>query len=111
MKKYTDSQTLLSDLGERLKLYRVSLNLSQADVEEKSGVSKRSVSRLEQGGGIQLDNFIKVLSALGLEDNLSVLVPDVRDRPSYHLEREDKGRRRARKSGGKKPAFRWGDEE
>ena len=111
MKKYTDSQMLLSELGERLKLYRVSLNLSQADVEEKSGVSKRSVSRLEQGGGIQLDNFIKVLSALNLEDNLSVLVPDVRERPSYHLEREDKGRRRARKLGGKKPAFRWGDEE
>ncbi|MBD5410627.1 MAG: helix-turn-helix domain-containing protein, partial [Treponema sp.] len=49
MKKYKDVQTILSELGETLKLYRVSLNLSQADIEEKSGVSKRSISRLEQG--------------------------------------------------------------
>ncbi|MDE6244753.1 MAG: helix-turn-helix domain-containing protein, partial [Treponemataceae bacterium] len=49
MKKYKDVRTILSELGETLKLYRVSLNLSQADIEEKSGVSKRSISRLEQG--------------------------------------------------------------
>lgn len=111
MKKHKDVQTILTELGEAVKLYRVSLNLSQADVAEKSGVSKRSISRMEQGGGIQLDNFIKVLSALNLENNLSVLVPDIKNRPSYHLEKERKEKRRARKPGERKAAFRWGDEE
>lgn len=111
MKKYKDVQTILSELGEVLKLYRVSLNLSQADVEEKSGVSKRSISRLEQGDGIQLDNFIKVLSALNLENNLSVLVPDIKNRPSYHLEKGRKEKRRAKKPGKRKAAFQWGDEK
>ena len=101
MKKYKDVQTILSELGEALKLYRVSLNLSQADVEEKSSVSKRSISRLEQGEGIQLN----------LENNLSVLVPDIKNRPSYHLEKERKEKRRARKTGEKKAAFQWGDEK
>lgn len=111
MKKYKDAQTILSELGEALKLYRVSLNLSQADVEEKSGVSKRSISRLEQGDGIQLDNFVKVLSALNLENNLSVLVPDLKNRPSYHLEKDRKEKHRARKTGEKKTTFQWGDEK
>lgn len=111
MKKYKDVQTILSELGEALKLYRVSLNLSQADVEEKSGVSKRSISRMEQGGGIQMDNFVKILSALNLENNLSVLVPDIKKRPSYHLEKERKEKRRARKPSEKKTTFRWGDEK
>lgn len=111
MKKYKDVQTILTELGEALKLYRVSLNLSQADIEEKSGVSKRSISRLEQGDGIQLDNFVKILSALNLENNLSVLVPDLKNRPSYHLEKERKEKRRARKTGEKKAAFQWGDEK
>ena len=111
MKKYKDVQTILTELGETLKLYRVALNLSQADVEEKSGVSKRSISRLEQGGGIQLDNFIKILSALNIEDNLSVLVPNIKNRPSYHLEKEHKEKRRARKTGEKKTTFQWGDEK
>lgn len=111
MKKYKDVRTILTELGEALKLYRVSLNLSQADIEEKSGVSKRSISRLEQGGGIQLDNFIKVLSALNLENNLSALVPDLKNRPSYHLEKERKEKRRARKPGERKAAFQWGDEK
>lgn len=111
MKKYKDVRTILSELGETLKLYRVSLNLSQADIEEKSGVSKRSISRLEQGDGIQLDNFIKVLSALNLEDNLSVLVPNIKNRPSYHLDKERKEKRRARKTREKKTTFQWGDEK
>ena len=111
MKKYKNVRTILSELGETLKLYRVSLNLSQADIEEKSGVSKRSISRLEQGGGIQLDNFIKVLSALNLEDNLSVLVPNIKNRPSYHLDKERKEKRRARKTGEKKTTFQWEDEK
>lgn len=111
MREFKDVQTILSELGERVKRYRVSLNLTQAEIEEKSGVSKRSVSRLEQGDGIQLDNFIKILSALNLENNLSVLVPDLVKRPSYYLKKEEKKDQRARKSSEKKSHFQWGDEK
>lgn len=111
MKEYKDVRTVLSEMGEKIRRYRVSLNLTQADIEEKSGVSKRSVSRLEQGDGIQLDNFIKILSALNLENNLSVLVPDLAKRPSYYIKKEEKKNRRARKSSEKKSHFQWGDEK
>lgn len=36
-------------IGERIKQYRVNAGISQKDLEDESGVSVRSISRLEQG--------------------------------------------------------------
>ena len=41
--------------------------MSQQDLEDRSGVSKRSISRLEQGESVQADNLFKIIIALGLE--------------------------------------------
>ena len=73
-------------LGARLQLYRISKDLTQQDLEEKSGVSVRSISRLEQGSSVQWESLCKVLIALGLDENIELLVPDQTKRPSYHLE-------------------------
>lgn len=42
------------------------MGLTQKELGEKSGVSQRSISRLEQGESLQLDNFIKIMIALNL---------------------------------------------
>ena len=44
--------------------------MSQQDLEDKTGVSKRSISRLEQGESVQVDNLFIILLALGLGDNI-----------------------------------------
>lgn len=111
MGKYKSYQEYLAELGEKIKLYRVSMGMTQQDLEEKSGVSKRSISRLEQGGSVQLDNFIKILIALNLAENTDALIPDQTKRPSYYLDRNVKGLQRARKTNERKNEFRWGDEE
>lgn len=99
-------------LGERVKLYRIAAGFSQKDLEEKSGVSVRSISRFEQGASIQLESLIKILSALKLDENLKLLVPDQTRRPSYYLEESKKLRQRVRKSNSSKQTdFKWGDEE
>lgn len=78
-------QEYLKMIGNRIKQYRVNLGMTQRDLEEKSGVSVRSISRLEQGASVQLDSFIKVLEALNLIMNFEHLIPDQSRRPSYYL--------------------------
>lgn len=97
-------------IGNRVKQYRVNAGISQKDLENESGVSVRSISRLEQGDSIQLDNFIKILSALNLEKNIDLLIPDQTKRPSFYLT-DSKIKQRVRKKENKNKKFKWGDEE
>ena len=95
-------QEYIKELGQKIKLYRIMNEMSQQDLEEQSGVSKRSISRLEQGESIQVDNLFKILVALDLGDNIELLIPDQTKRPSYYLSREEKEPRRLILSGGMK---------
>lgn len=111
MKLYKDYQEHIKELGEKIKTYRISSGMSQQDLEDKSSVSKRSISRLEQGESVQMDNLFKILISLGLGDNIELLVPDQTKRPSYYLDNEEKRPQRVRKNNTKKNDFKWGDEE
>lgn len=98
-------------IGNRIKQYRVNAGVSQKDLENESGVSVRSISRLEQGASIQLENLIKILSALNLESNIDLLIPDQTKRPSFYLKNNDKPKQRVRKKEENNGTFKWGDEE
>ena len=98
------------ELGQKIKTYRVMNEMSQQDLEDKSGVSKRSISRLEQGESVQVDNLFKIIISLGLGDNIELLVPDQTKRPSYYLEKMESKPKRVRKRT-EKNDFKWGDEE
>lgn len=110
MKLQKNSQEYIKELGQKLKTYRIMNEMSQQDLEDKSGVSKRSISRLEQGEAVQVDNLFKILLALGLGDNIELLIPDQTKRPSYYLEKPEDKPKRVRKKTGKND-FKWGDEE
>ena len=103
-------QEYIKELGQKIKTYRVMNEMSQQELEDKTGVSKRSISRLEQGESVQVDNLFKILLALGLGDNIDLLVPDQTKRPSYYLETKDNKPKRVRKKT-EKTEFKWGDEE
>ena len=98
-------------IGERIKQYRVNAGVSQKDLESESGVSIRSISRLEQGASIQLESLIKILSALNLEGNIDLLIPDQTKRPSFYLNDKNKPKQRVRKKEESTGTFKWGDEE
>ena len=110
MKLQKNSQEYIKELGQKLKTYRIMNEMSQQDLEDKSGVSKRSISRLEQGEAVQVDNLFKILLALGLGDNIELLIPDQTKRPSYYLEKPEDKPKRVRKKTGKND-FKWGNEE
>ena len=89
MHKQKDYREYIRELGQKIKTYRIMKELSQQDLEDKTGVSKRSISRLEQGESVQVDNLFKILLALDLGDNIELLVPDQTKRPSFYLEKTD----------------------
>ena len=76
---YTTNQDIIALLCQRLKEYRLAARMSQKELAEKSGVSLTTISHLEQGTNrnITLNNFISLLRALGLEQRLFDLLPEL----------------------------------
>ena len=92
-----DYQEYIKELGQKIKTYRIMKEMSQQDLEDKTGVSKRSISRLEQGESVQVDNLFKILLGLELGDNIELLFPDQTKRPSFYLEKTADKPKRVRK--------------
>lgn len=114
MGKYLSSIAAIEEIASRLKAYRIDYPLSQQDLADKAGISRRSIANLENGEDVQLSTLIKVLMALGLDSNLDLLTPDPTERPSYFLKEQSAKPQRMRtskkvvKSSNK--TFKWGDE-
>ncbi|HET9031688.1 MAG TPA: helix-turn-helix transcriptional regulator [Dokdonella sp.] len=112
-------QNLLTDasaikmLGERVSRQRLQRNQTQAELATASGVSKRTVERLEAGESTQLSNFIRILRALDLLDGLDVLIPEIPPSPIEQLKLQGRQRQRAssaRQSEVPPTAWAWKDE-
>jgi transcriptional regulator with XRE-family HTH domain len=105
-------RVVLEELGRRMAAQRVAHNLTQAELSERAGVSKRTVERLEAGESTQLSSFIRVLRSLGLIDRLESLLPGAQPGPMDLLKYKGKERKRARskKDKEKKKPWAWGDE-
>jgi transcriptional regulator with XRE-family HTH domain len=114
MGKYLSSQAAITEIASRLKAYRIDYPLSQQELSDKAGISRRSITNLENGEDAKLSTLIKVLMALGLDSNLDLLVPDPTERPSYYLKEKSAApqRKRASKKWLKtsRKTFKWGDE-
>jgi len=115
MKQYISSQAALNELGFRLKSYRIYNSFTQEELAAQSGVSRKSIQNLENGGDVNFSTVVKLLIALGLDSNLDLLVPDPTKRPSYHLKSNDSTKQRFRaikkRSLPSNNAFRWGDDK
>ena len=86
----------LAELGRRIARGRLRRNWSQAELARRSGVSLRTLVRLESGASSQLANWLQVLSALGWTPALLAALPDEGPSPLEQLESGGPGRRRSR---------------
>jgi len=115
MNKYLSSHNALLEIGARLKAYRIDYPFSQKELSVKSGVSERSILRMERGEDMQFGNLIKVLIALDIDANLDMLIPDPTKRPSYYLKDRfsPSQRKRVRKKEPKNPSteIKWGEDK
>jgi len=106
-------QFWLDRLSRRLVQHRLNKNQTQVELARSAGVSPRTLARLEKAEPTQLENFLRVLCALGLQEGLDRLVPEVPESPIQQLDRS--GRRRRRASGKRRsdatvePPWSWGD--
>ena len=78
----------LCEAGRRLSRIRLSRNISQAELAQRAGISKRSLERLERGtSGLRLDLFLAVCGALGLMAGFETLLPEIQLSPQDILEK------------------------
>ncbi len=90
------SSAIAEELGERLKQARLNADMTQIEVANQAGVSRKTVLNAEKGKG-QLEVFIAILSALSLTSQLENFLP-VQEISPIQLSKL-KGRKRQRASG------------
>lgn len=102
---------LLSDIAECLKQERLQQNLSQQQVAENAGISRRTLVDAETGNNISVQTLIKILLALNAEHRLSSLLesPDISPLELSKLkgkvrQRASGSRSQSGESGGAKPS-------
>lgn len=105
------SSIVVTDIGKKIEGIRLSRNIRQEDLANMSGVSKRTIFRLEKGENSTLETLIRVMQALGLASNLEVLLPNPEVRPIERVKYKGKDRQRAHvKPEPESPEpFHWGD--
>ena len=105
-------KAILNELAGRLARYRLDKNLTQAQLAQQAGVSKRTVERLEAGGSAQLSSLIRLCRALNLLPQFETFIPELPPSPiaQLKLRGNDRQRASAKKSPRKSPRkWEWGD--
>jgi transcriptional regulator with XRE-family HTH domain len=107
------SEQIEKALCERLEKVRLARNITQLQLAEEAGIALRTVRRMEKGLGVSLDTFIRVLTALGLQANFEILLPDPQVRPMERAAEKGRERKYARPKGKKSEStgWTWGDEK
>ena len=105
-----NSVQIAKAMGFRLEQIRLSRNITQSALAEEAGVAVRTLRNLEKGEGVSLDTFLRVLQALGIQQNLQTLLPDPKVRPMERIANRGRERKRASSLRVAEPkAWSWGD--
>ena len=106
------SKQIVSAICSQLVDLRLERNWTQAKLAEEAGVSIKTITNLENGKGISLDTFVRVIMAFNLQADLENLLPDVTVRPIERVSKIGNERKRARKVKpiSNSPEWKWGDE-
>ncbi len=87
-------QAIAEALGHRLKQARLNVNLTQAEVAERSGVSRKIVMNAEKGR-VQLESLVAIMMALELVDQLDSFLPEPTVSPVQLARLQGRKRQRA----------------
>lgn len=87
---------ILKKFGDRIKDYRIRMELTQTELAEKSKVSLGSVVRLEKGLPVSTILLISILRTLGVLENLETILPDIGISPIQMKKMQGKRKKRIR---------------
>jgi putative transcriptional regulator len=82
------------ELGQRLKQARLNTDMTQVEVAELTGLSRKAIINAEKGK-VPLETFITILSALDLDHHLNSFLPPQRISPLQLSKLQGKQRQRA----------------
>ena len=103
-------EAILTELGQRLARQRIDQQITQAQLAHQSGVSKRTVERIEAGASTQMASIIRICRVLNLIAGLDRFIPEAGSRPMDLVKRKGKIRQRAssgNKSRGADEPWTW----
>ena len=89
----TDS-AVLQELGERLERRRIDMGVTQAQLAQEAGISKRTVERIEAGDSTDFVMLLRALRVLKLLDTLDQWIPDLPQSPLLLLKSRGRVRKR-----------------
>ena len=101
--------SILKEIGQRIKDHRISLNITQSALADKCGISPSTEVRIENGEDSKFSNYIKILSALNMLDNLNIMIPEVQ--PDFKSIYEEKPKRKRATPNNDKKNTKWVWEE
>lgn len=105
-----NEKTILKELGSRIRQQRLAINITQAELAERCGISLSTEMRIENGDDSKMSSYIKILSALNMSGNFDMLIHEAQ--PDYKSLFEEKPRQQRAKT--KKPksslAWTWGED-
>jgi transcriptional regulator with XRE-family HTH domain len=87
-------KAVLLEIGGRLERRRIDAGLTQAELAEEAGISKRTVERIEAGYSTDFVMLLRVLRVLKLLEALDQLVPDLPQSPLVLLKSRGRARKR-----------------
>jgi transcriptional regulator with XRE-family HTH domain len=94
----TRTRGVLDEVGNRLRRTRLAQNLTVEEVSSRSGVSARTILRIEGGENFHFDNLVRLLRGLGKLSSLDAFLPEPTISPAELISREGKLRQRASSS-------------
>ena len=107
-----NNETILKELGQRVKDIRISKSLTQGALAAKAGVSPRTIERLENGENINIDGFLNILRVLNSIQNVEVLLAEQVLSPEMIFNNKKKRQRASSKQKDEqKTSWKWGDEK
>ncbi len=96
---------ITEELGHRLKRARLNADLTQAELASRTGLHRRTILNAEKGKA-QLENFVAILAALGMAEQLNMFLPIQEISPLQLAKLKGQERQRASKVKNKNPKFK-----
>ena len=63
-------------IGQRIKQLRLDYNITQKELATTTGLSRVSISKIENGMGVNLSSLIEIMRGLRILENIDQVIPE-----------------------------------
>ena len=105
----TDKQ-IVEETAKRIAKLRIANGLSQNDVAKRTGLSRHTISNIENGNSFTVENLVKVMRALGIIDRLETLIPTANQSPYVLVKNKGEKKRVFSSKKIKNQEWQWGED-